>query len=70
MIYNAAYSPIGYFENISEGDLLKAARVNVEAPLLLTKLLSDKMLERKALEAENLNKSLQYRPLGHNWNVI
>ena len=38
--------------------------------LRLERLRPDKMLERKALEAENLNKSLQYRPLGHNWNVI
>jgi len=36
----------------------------------LERLRPDKMLERKALEAENLNKSLQYRPLGHNWNII
>jgi hypothetical protein len=36
----------------------------------LERLRPDKMLERKALEAENLNKTLQYRPLGHNWNVI
>lgn len=36
----------------------------------LERLRPDKMLERKAMEAENLNKSLQYRPLGHNWNVI
>jgi len=36
----------------------------------LERLRPDKMLERKALEAENLNKSLQYRPLGHNWDVI
>lgn len=36
----------------------------------LERLMPDKMLERKALEAENLNKSLQYRPLGHHWNVI
>ena len=28
------------------------------------------VLERKANEAENLNKTLQFRPLGHNWNVI
>jgi hypothetical protein len=28
------------------------------------------MLTRKAVEAEQLNKSLQYRPLGHHWNVI
>ena len=36
----------------------------------LERLQPEKMLERKANEAENLNKSLQYRPLGHNWNVI
>lgn len=36
----------------------------------LERLSPEKMLERKALEAENLNKTLQYRPLGHNWNVI
>jgi hypothetical protein len=36
----------------------------------LENLRPDKMLERKAIEAENLNKTLQYRPLGHNWNVI
>jgi hypothetical protein len=36
----------------------------------LEKLQPDKMLERKANEAENLNKTLQFRPLGHNWNVI
>jgi len=36
----------------------------------LERLRPEKMLERKALEAENLNKALQYRPLGHNWDVI
>lgn len=36
----------------------------------LERLRPDKMLERKALEAENLNKTLQFRPLGHHWNVI
>jgi len=36
----------------------------------LERLQPDKMLERKANEAENLNKTLQFRPLGHNWNVI
>ena len=30
--------------------------------LRLERLRNDKMLERKALEAENLNKSLGYRP--------
>ena len=36
----------------------------------LDRLSPEKMLERKAIEAEQLNKSLQFRPLGHNWNVI
>ena len=36
----------------------------------LERLRPDQMLERKANEAEQLNKSLQYRPLGHNMNVI
>ena len=36
----------------------------------LERLQPDKMLERKANESEQLNKSLQYRPLGHHWNVI
>ncbi len=36
----------------------------------LERLQPDKMLERKANEAESLNKTLQYRPLGHHWNVI
>lgn len=36
----------------------------------LERLQPDKMLERKANEAENLNKTLQYRPLGHHINLI
>ena len=36
----------------------------------LIRLTPDAMLTRKAVEAEQLNKSLQYRPLGHHWNVI
>jgi hypothetical protein len=36
----------------------------------LERLQPDKMLERKANEAENLNKTLQFRPLGHHINVI
>jgi short-subunit dehydrogenase len=46
LVYNAAYSPIGYFENISEEDLSKIIDVNIKTPLLLTKLLSAKMIER------------------------
>lgn len=36
----------------------------------LERLRPDTMLTRKATEAEQLNKTLQYRPLGHHWNVI
>ncbi len=36
----------------------------------LERLQPDKMLERKASEAESLNKMLGFRPLGHNWDVI
>ena len=36
----------------------------------LERLMPDKMLERKANEAESLNKMLGYRPLGHNWDTI
>ena len=40
LVYNAAFAPIGLFENTSEDHLALAATVNVKAPLLLTKLLS------------------------------
>ena len=36
----------------------------------LERLSPDKMLERKANEAESLNKLLGFRPLGHNWDTI
>lgn len=36
----------------------------------LERLRPDIMLTRKATEAEQLNKTLQYRPLGHHWNAI
>ena len=47
MVYNAAYAPIGLFEDTSEEALALAAAVNVKAPLLLAKLLSEKMILRK-----------------------
>jgi len=47
LVYNAAYAPIGSFENTSEEHLALAAAVNVKAPLLLTKLLSAPMIQRK-----------------------
>lgn len=47
LVYNAAFAPIGLFENMSEEQLALAAAVNVKAPLLLTKLLSASMIRRK-----------------------
>ena len=47
LVYNAAFAPIGYFENISEEHLALAAAVNVKAPLLIAKLLSAPMIKRK-----------------------
>ena len=46
LVYDAAFAPIGLFENTSEDDLARAAAVNVTAPLLLAKLLSAPMIER------------------------
>jgi len=46
LVYNAAYAPIGYFENIPEEDLVKIVDINIKTPLLLTKLLSAKMIEK------------------------
>ena len=39
------------------------AKLIEELTARLERLRNDKMLERKALEAENLNKSLGYRPM-------
>jgi len=47
LVYNAAYAPIGLFENTSEEHLSLAAAVNVKAPLLLAKLLSGQMIKNK-----------------------
>jgi len=47
LIYNAAYAPIGRFENTSEERLSLAVDVNVKAPLLLTRLLTEPMIARK-----------------------
>jgi len=47
LIYNAAYAPIGLFENTSEEQLSQAAAVNVRAPLLLAKFLSVRMIQNK-----------------------
>ena len=46
LVYNAAYAPIGYFEDIAEEDLSKIVDVNIKTPLLLSKLVSTKMIAR------------------------
>lgn len=47
LVYNAAYAPIGNFEDIPEDQLLQIVDVNIKTPLLLSKLVSAKMLERQ-----------------------
>lgn len=47
LVYNAAFAPIGLFENTSEEHLALAADVNVKAPLLLSKFLSGAMIRQK-----------------------
>ena len=47
LVYNAAYSPIGYFEDIAEENLDQIVDVNIKTPLLLTKLLSMQMIKNK-----------------------
>lgn len=46
LIYNAAYAPISYFEDLAEEDLSKIVDVNIKSPLLISKLLSAKMIEK------------------------
>jgi short-subunit dehydrogenase len=46
LVYDAAFAPIGRFEDTSEDDLALAVAVNVRAPLLLTRSLVAPMIER------------------------
>jgi short-subunit dehydrogenase len=46
LVYDAAYAPIGLFEEVTEDQLLRATEVNVRAPLLLAKFVSAPMIER------------------------
>jgi short-subunit dehydrogenase len=46
LVYDAAYAPIGRFEDVTEDQLALAAAVNVRAPLLLAKLLLAPMIGR------------------------
>ena len=45
LVYNAAYSPIEYFKDIDTTSLLNIIDVNVRAPIYLTKLISQGMVE-------------------------
>ncbi|GHT64485.1 short-chain dehydrogenase [Spirochaetia bacterium] len=45
LVYNAAYCPIGLVEAAAEEQLAQVVAVNVKGPLLLTKLLSQKMIQ-------------------------
>ena len=47
LVYNAAFAPIGLFENTSQEHLSLAAAVNVRTPLLLAKQLSAAMIQNK-----------------------
>ena len=47
LVYNAAFAPVGLFENTGEDRLALAAAVNVKAPLLLTKFISGPMIRQK-----------------------
>ena len=47
LVYNAAYSPIGYFKDIPEHDLQQVITVNVRTPVMMVKLLSERMIKRR-----------------------
>ncbi len=47
LVYNAAYSPIGYFKDVPEHELQHIISVNVSTPLMMVKRLSGPMIERK-----------------------
>jgi short-subunit dehydrogenase len=47
LVYNAAYCPVGLFEEITEDRLARVVAVNITAPLLLAKLLSEPMIKNR-----------------------
>ena len=47
LVYNAAFSPIGYFADLKTDDLLKIIDVNVRAPLLMSSYLGASMIDHK-----------------------
>ncbi len=46
LVYNAAYSPIGYFKDVPHADLEQVISVNIQTPIFLLKSLTDPMIER------------------------
>lgn len=47
LIYNAAYAPIGNFYDVPIENLEKIIDVNIKAPLLLSKLVSEQMIQKR-----------------------
>ena len=47
LVYNAAYSPIGYFKDVPYEDLEKVVAVNIQAPVFLIRTLTEPMIERR-----------------------
>jgi short-subunit dehydrogenase len=47
LVYNAAYCPIGLFEEATEEQLAQVVAVNVSGPLLLAKLFSESMIKNR-----------------------
>jgi len=47
LVYNAAYAPIGYFTNITEENLERTVNVNIKTPLILSRLVADRMIEKR-----------------------
>jgi len=81
MVYNAAFAPIGLFENTSEEKLSLAVNVNVRTPLLLVKLLSDRMIQNKRggivlmssiadVDAQESSKLVSYTAAAKAFNAI
>ncbi|MDR1617712.1 MAG: SDR family NAD(P)-dependent oxidoreductase, partial [Treponema sp.] len=47
LVYNAAYCPVGLFEEMTEERLARVVAVNITGPLLLAKLLSGPMIKNR-----------------------
>lgn len=47
LVYNAAYSPIGYFKDVPYSKIEKIISVNIQTPIFLVRTLSNSMIERE-----------------------